>query len=181
MASKQLSIWQRLKKSLKTLLIKSEEIQDFIVFGSLVKGKYAPKDIDIALVVGKKNISLTGEAKEQLGNFSNLDLEMITPEEMYQTRLGMVLITEGFSIKRNKFLREELGISPMKIYVYEIKSFTQTRKVLFGRGLNLIIKNINGTRLGAGCVMIPISHTAEFEDFLDTWNLKYSTKEYTVL
>lgn len=169
-----------MKKSLKKLLTKYKEIQDFIIFGSLVKGKYTPKDIDVALVMDKKDISLVGEIKYQL-KIKNLDIEMVKPEEIYQTRLGLTLISEGFSIKNNKFLREKLGISPMKIYTYRIKHLTQTKKVLFGRGLNQIIKDTKGVKLGAGSVMVLIEQSSKFEDFLDTWNLKYKTKEYLVL
>lgn len=159
---------------------KYKEIQDFIIFGSFVKGKYAPKDIDIALVTAQKEVSLVGEIKAQL-RFKNLDIEMIEPEEIYQTRLGLTLIAEGFSVKNNKFLREKLGIIPMKIYTYEIKHLTQTKKVLFGRGLNNIIKDTKTVKLGAGSIMVPIGQSSKFEDFLETWNLKYKTKEYLVL
>lgn len=159
---------------------KYNQIEDFIIFGSLVKGKYAPKDVDIALVVEKKDISLIGEIKDQL-IIKNLDMEMVKPEEIYQTRLGLTLITEGFSIRSNKFLRERLGLSPMKIYTYGIKNLTQTKKVLFGRGLNQIIKDTKAVKLGAGNIMLPIEQSSKFEDFLETWNLKYKTKEYLVL
>ncbi len=169
-----------MKKSLRKLLKKYKEIQDFIIFGSFVKGKYRPKDIDVAAVVDEKNISLVGEIKEQL-KIKNLDVELIKPEELYQTRLGLTLISEGFSIKNNAFLREKLGISPMKIYIYGIRHLTQTKKVLFGRGLNQIMKDANGVKLGAGSVMIPIEQSSMFEEFLDTWELKYKTKEYLVL
>jgi predicted nucleotidyltransferase len=180
MASKQSLEWQELKKNLKKLLPKYKEIKDFIIFGSLVKGRYPPKDIDIALVVDKKDISLVGEIKDKL-NIKNLDAEMINTEEIYQTRLGLILISEGFSIKNNKFLREKIGISPMKIYTYEIKHLIQTKKVLFGRGLNQMIKDTKGIKLGAGSIMIPINQSGKFEDFLNTWELKYKTKEYLVL
>ena len=169
-----------MKKSLKALLKKYKEIQDFIIFGSLVKGKYLPKDIDIALIVNKKDISLVGEIKSQLKG-RNIDIEMVIPEDIYQSRLGLNLISEGFSIKGNQFLREKLGLSPMKIYTYEIKNLTQTKKVLFGRGLNNTLKETKSTKLGAGCIMVPIQESSKFEDFLQAWELKYKTKEYLVL
>ena len=108
-------------------------------------------------------------------------MELIKPEEIYQTRLGLALISEGFSVKSNKFLRDKLSLSPMKIYTYEIKNLTQTKKVLFGRGLNQIIQVTKSTKLGAGSIMVPLQQSGKFEDFLETWNLKYQTKEYLVL
>jgi len=172
--------WQELKKNLRKVLKKHKQVEDFILFGSFVKGKYAPEDIDIALVIHKKDSSLIGEIKGEI-TIKDLDLELITPDDMYQTRLGLTLITEGFSIKNNKFLREILGLSPMKIYTYGIKHLTQTKKVIFGRGLNHIIKVTKSVKLGAGSIMVPISQDSKFEEFLETWDLKYKTKEYLVL
>ena len=130
--------------------------------------------------MNQKDISLVGKIKARL-NLKNIDLEMVTPEEIYQSRLGLALITEGFSVRNNKFLREKLGLSPMKIYTYEIKNLTQTKKVLFGRGLNQFIKDTKSVKLGAGSIMVPIKESSRFEDFLETWDLKYKTKEYLVL
>lgn len=168
-----------MKKNLKNLLKKYDNIKDLIIFGSLVKGKFSPKDIDIAIVTEKKDISLVGEIKEKLPD--KVDIEMINEQDIYQSRLGLNLICEGFSIKKNKYIRDILNLKPMKIYTYEIKNLTQTKKVLFGRGLNHIISETKATKLGAGCIIVPIQESSKFEDFLDTWNLKYSTKEYLVL
>ena len=169
-----------MKKNLRKLLKKYKEIRDIILFGSLVKGKYNPKDIDLALVVDHKDISLIGEIRDSLP-LKNLDIEIVKPEEIYQSRLGLNLISEGFSIKSNAYLRERLGISPMKVYTYEIRHLTQTKKVLFGRGLNQIIKDTKSVKLGAGCIMVPIVKSSLFEDFLQTWELKFKAKEYLVL
>lgn len=169
-----------MKKSLKKLLGRYDQICDFVVFGSLVKGKSSPKDIDLAVIVDKKDMSLSGEIRDQL-RFEDLDIELLTQDEIYQTKLGLTLISEGFSVKHNKFLREKLNLSPMKIYIYEIKNLTQTRKVLFGRGLNNILHDTKATKLGAGSIMVPVEQSGKFEDFLQTWNLKYKTKEYLVL
>jgi predicted nucleotidyltransferase len=161
-------------------LKKYKSVKDVIIFGSTVKGKYAPKDIDIALITEKKETLLAGEIKSEL-DIKNIDMEMVVPEEIYQTRLGLSLISEGFSIKNNRFLREMMGLSPKKIYTYEIKSLTQTKKVLFGRGLNQIIKDTNSIKLGAGSIMVNIQESGKFEDFLETWGLKYKAKEFLVL
>ena len=180
MESKKSSEWQELNKSLKLLLKKYPNINDIIVFGSSVKGKQSPKDIYIALIVNKKEISLSGEIKEDLKN-KNLDIEMLLPEEVYQTRLGLSLISEGFSIRCGKFLREQLNLRPQKIYIYELKQLTQTQKVFFGMGLKDILKKTDGAKIGSGSVMVPLGKTGLFEDFLDTWHLKYTSKEYLVL
>jgi predicted nucleotidyltransferase len=179
MESKKLSEWQELKKNLKQLLKKYHNIRDIIVFGSFLKSKPHPKDLDLALIVNKKDTGLSGEVKSDLKTLK-LDIEILLPEDLYQTRLGLSLITEGFSIRNEKFLRELLNIIPKKIYIYELKHLNQTQKVLFGRGLKTTLKQVNGVKIGSGSVMIPIEETGQFEDFLQTWDLKYKTKEYLV-
>ncbi|MFH1637419.1 MAG: nucleotidyltransferase domain-containing protein [Candidatus Woesearchaeota archaeon] len=180
MASKQSFEWQELKKSLKELLKRYKEIEDIIVFGSVVKGKAIPKDIDIALVVNKKDPSLVGEIKDQL-KLKNIDIEIVKPQDIYQTRLGTTLLSEGFSVKNCMFLRDKLALSPMKIYTYEIKNLTQTKKVLFGRGLNQIMEETKATKLGSGSIMVPVGQSSKFEEFLETWDLKYKAREYLVM
>lgn len=179
MASKKLFAWETCRKSLKRLLQLYPKIEDIIIFGSTVKGKFRPEDLDLAIIVQNKDISLIGEIKEQL-SFKKIDLELVFPQEMYQSRFGLTLITEGYSIKNNKFLRELLGISPMKIYLYQIKPLSQVKKVTFGRGLNRFLKKTHSVRLGSGAMMIPTKQSSAFEEFLDLWDLKYSTKEYNV-
>ena len=149
------------------------------MFGSLVKGKFKPNDVDIALLVKEKEIALVGEVKEFLGK-RNVDIELVSLEEFYSTRIGLTLITEGFSVKRDKFLKDILGLKSKKIYIYNIKHLTQSHKVLFGRGLNFVLNKIKAVKLGAGSVMVPLESSGEFEDFLARWEMKYNVKEYNI-
>ena len=45
-----------LKKALKKLIEKEKEIHDIVVFGSIVRGKEKPGDIDV-MVIFKKNVN----------------------------------------------------------------------------------------------------------------------------
>jgi predicted nucleotidyltransferase len=171
---------QNLKKNLKILLKKYKEIDDIIIFGSIVKNKFFINDIDLALIVNKNNHSLSGRIKSEL-KLEKLDIEVIRQDKLYITRFGLTLLTEGFSIKNNNFIRDMLNLKPMKIYSYNIKNLNQSKKVIFGRSLNLIIKETNSIKLGSGCIIIPIQFTSNFEEFLTTWNLNFTTKEYLVL
>jgi len=155
-----------------------KSIEDIIVFGSFVKDKFQPKDIDIAIIAIDKDPSMIGKISSDLPN--NVDIEVLSQEQIYKTKLGLSIISEGFSIKENKFLRDMLNISPKKIYSYELVKLTPSKKRQFNRALKENLTEVNGQKLGAGCVMIPIEKTGFFEDFLDVWNLKLTSKKYNV-
>ena len=160
--------------------MKKYQLYDIIIFGSSVKSKDKPQDLDLVLITKNKNVEMVGDFKAEIKNIK-LDIELLLPEEIYQTRLGYILISEGFSIKNNKFISDLIGVKAQKLYIYEIKELSQSAKVSFGRGLLLIIKKVQGEKLGAGVVKIPLEMSGKFEDFLDSWNLKYKVKEYLIM
>jgi len=167
-----------LKAKLKRALIKYN-IQDIIVFGSYVKGKSRPKDIDINIVSDEKDLDLFRKLKEELNN-EKIHINFLNPYECYKKRLWAGIIMEGFSIKENEYLRDIIGITPMKLYSYSLINLTKSKKVLFNQALDKIVKKVKGERIGAGTVLIPTKESSDFEDFLDVWDLKYRTKEWNV-
>jgi len=169
-----------LKKSLKSILRKYEDIEEIIIFGSFVKGRTFPNDIDIAFIVKKKDLSLVQPIKEILGN-ENIHINFIRVEETYSNPLFLSLLKEGYSIKKNDFLRNILGIRPMRIYIYNLKHLDKSKKTLFGMALKKNLKKVGGEKIGSGAVLIPIDQTGYFEDFLDVWGMKYKTRELTVI
>ena len=101
-------------KKLRKLLSKYKTIEDIIVFGSIVKGSSEARDLDIALLL--KNQESIGEIKENLRSIEkNADIEVV--DSIYNP-LWTVLIREGFSIKKNKFLFEIYRLQPVVLYKY---------------------------------------------------------------
>lgn len=159
-------------------MTKYEGIEDIIIFGSFVKDKFQPQDIDIAIITQKRDLSLIGKISSQLPK--KFDIENLLPSQVYKTHVGLSIISEGFSIKENKFLRDLVGIEPKKIYNYEIRKLTPSQKRSFNRALKEQLSKVKGRRLGAGCVMIPINKSGGFEEFLEHWDLKLEAKKYYV-
>ncbi len=178
MPLKNLLNWKELKKNLKKFLKKYKDIEDIIIFGSVVKEKFQPQDIDIAVITKKKDFSVIGEIASQLPE--EADIEVLSSNQIYKTVVGLSIISEGFSIKENKFLKDMVGLKPQKVYSYNLKELTSSEKRQFHRALKEHLDEVKGTRLGAGCVIIPIEKTGFFEDFLNRWNLKFKTKKYNV-
>ena len=91
-----------------------------------------------------------------------MHIEVLSPSQVYKTRLGLSVISEGFSIKENKFLRHMAGLEPKKIYCYDLKGLSQSEKRQFNRALKEHLNTLKGERLGAGSIMIPIEKTGFF-------------------
>ena len=159
---------------LRELLSKYKTIDDVIVFGSIVKGSSEPKDLDIALML--KDESEVRNIKEDIRLISKeADIEII--DSIYNP-LWIVLIREGFSVRKNKFLFEIYKIEPMVLYKYSLKKLNPVQKVQFTRGLKAVLKDTKAKILSRGIVLVPINKKVEFDEFLNTWNLTYETQNY---
>ncbi len=169
---------ENLKKSLKNLLKNYKEIDDLIIFGSLAKNKEEPKDIDIALIAEKKDIHLATLLKKELP--ANAHISVITKNELLTNPLALTLIREGYSIAKDDYIKTIFKINPMKLYSYNLLHLNSSNKTLFNISLKKTIKRINGEKIGAGSVLIPIENSGYFEEFLDAWQMKYKTREWTV-
>lgn len=169
-----------LKRNLKRILKKYKALADIIVFGSYVKGRISPKDIDFALMVKEKDLDLARKIKQELPSM-NVHLEFIRTGELYAHPLFISLLNEGYSIREGAFLRDILGISPKRLYKYDLKHLEQTKKVMFANAVKKTLKKINGEKIGNGAVLVPLSHASYFEDFLEIWGLRYKTREWTVI
>jgi len=164
---------KKLTKKLRELL-KNKEIIDIIIFGSKAKNKVSPKDIDIAVLLNKKDIKFKKIVNSVV---PNADIQLISLENIHQN-IFITLLKEGFSVRKNDYLHNLYGLKPVKLYKYSLKQLTPSKKVMFERG----IKTIKGIkRQSNSVVLVPIEYTGEFEEFLRQWNLDIDTKEYELM
>ncbi len=178
MGLKPLSELNLYQKKLEKLL--DENIQDIIIFGSLVKGG-TPKDIDIAVLVIQKEKVDSIELKKKISEIisKNIDFQIVDLTSIYSP-LWLTLIKEGFSVKKNEFLSALYKIEPRVLYKYSLQKLTNVQKVQFERG----IKNVLGTEgkiLTRSVVLIPIQLKNRMMEFLKTWNIYYESQEYELV
>jgi predicted nucleotidyltransferase len=165
-----------LVKKLKQVLKRKKEVIDIILFGSYVKGKMSPSDIDLA-ILGEN--SLQAEVKKMLRDIvgKKADIQFLTLQQ-YDSFLWVTLIREGFSVKHNKYLYQLHGIDPVLLYKYSLKDLTASKKVMFDRAIK---KFTHITKLSNRVVLVPIAHSDEFADFLRYWNIDIDAQEYGLL
>ncbi len=165
-----------LVKKLKTLLEKNKkEVVDILLFGSYVKGRLSPKDIDLAVL--ENGVDRSSFKKRILEFISHADVQFLSFKD-YDRSLWLTLLREGYSVKHQKYLYELYRVQPSVLYSYSLQSLTASQKVMFARA----IKNIKGIeRLSNHVVLVPMSSSSEFADFLRKWNLDIDAKEYGLI
>jgi predicted nucleotidyltransferase len=172
-------LWQSLKKSCKSVL-KKIKIDDIIIFGSIIKGKDNPDDIDVCLIgdcITKKELE-TVQKKIKNAHLSKTSYKNITKDPI----LWKTLLHEGFSIKNNVFLAKALDIKPFFLYTYSLTTLTLTKKQIFSHALygtkqrEGILKECHGEKLGKGSILIPQKTAEEIRAFFETWNIIYKIK-----
>jgi predicted nucleotidyltransferase len=171
MQSRKLRNLQDCQKELSVLL--SDEVADFIIFGSLAKGGNA-NDVDIAVISKSPNTAgLKSRIKEKI---ENADITLLAAESIYST-LWPTLIKEGFSVRKNLFLHDLYNIKPVVLFKYSLKGLNPVQKVQFSRGIKNLLKN-KGEVLTRAAVLIPIEMKNEFIDLLNTWKIYYESREF---
>lgn len=168
---------------------KDKSIFDIVVYGSSVKGKAKPHDIDMVVIFKE------GSLKERLMRIQTIkkkikvpvDIKGIVWEELFQegffARAGILL--EGISIFENKPFSSKLGFEGYTLFTYSLLNKNHTEKIKFnyvlrGRKREGIIQKLEGHHKGPGVILIPIRNSLEFEEVLRMHAIEYSKKNMLV-
>ena len=178
MESEKLSKIKDLEKNLKSHI--KDNVVDLIFFGSFVKGKHRPEDLDVAIVVKDENdleLDTVSAIREILREeFQDPDTEVIEAQDIYSTDIGLSIILEGYSVDNSDFLREVLGVRPYNIYQYSLEKLTRSKKSSFNRSLRKLLDDIGGEKIGRGAVKVPRGESGRMEDVFKRWEIWSETE-----
>lgn len=137
----------KLRKMLKDLLknkkfreligfsLKNEEILDLILFGSIVRGKEEPSDIDILILYAKKEdlennykIKKTFEDKGFKIQVTSSTYNQLFSSE-FLAREDILL--EGYSLKNGKSISSQYGLSSFILFRYSLKNMNDSQRMQF--------------------------------------------------
>ena len=96
------------------------EIKDIILFGSLLRGKQNPSDIDIIIIFHEKvNKSIEYEFRKRLSGenvsvISKTEKNYLEPS--FDAREG--LLFEGYSLINSKYIASDYGFSSLGLFIY---------------------------------------------------------------
>lgn len=172
----------KLKNKIKEL-VKNSDIKDIILFGSAVRGKENPKDIDI-LVLFKEKIDKEKEyeiRKALEKDFSKISIisktEKTVLEPSFDAREG--LLFEGISLITDKRISEFYGFFPYGLFRYDFKNWSNLQKTKFyyalnGRGDNKgVLDVLNGIKFSDNVILLPVESIESFKKFLESWEINF--------
>ncbi|MEW6063079.1 MAG: nucleotidyltransferase domain-containing protein [Nanoarchaeota archaeon] len=160
-----------------------KELKDIILFGSVIRGKSDPKDIDIVMLF-KDNINKNIEYKfkklilnyiQNVSIISKTEKTYINP--YFDAREGILF--EGYSLIKSRFIAEEFGFISFGLFFYNTKKITNVKRTrlyyaLNGRLSNKgVIDKWGAIRLSDNIIAIPINNIESAKEFFEYWNLDY--------
>ncbi|MBU2523335.1 MAG: nucleotidyltransferase domain-containing protein [Nanoarchaeota archaeon] len=166
-------------------LISDKEIIEIVVFGSILKGKVSPSDVDLAVILDKKP---SQQLLKKINSFNEFHISILTANEFFLNSPSIVhtLVREGYGLKNNKFLAENFKFSNKILYNYSLISFPASMKVkivniLRGkREEKGIVESNEGKWLANQVFVVPINSEKLFEEFFSRFSIKF-TKSYVLI
>ena len=165
---------------------RNPDVWDILLYGSLVKGKEKPNDVDIAVILEEGDpfgVAFQFKTALEEAGFSpeELDVKGFLLKELFDENnlVSLALLIEGCSLLNGKFLHEILNAKGYTLFRFSYSSLPQNEKVRFIYSLRGrrkeggILKKLNALELAPGIVLVPISATFEFKEFLSRWGLDY--------
>lgn len=187
------SLISNFKKNRNILKQNKAEIFDIVVYGSVVKGKVKPNDIDIMAIF------LSGSLKDRLEIIQQIKLQL---EKSYDLPLDLksmlisdffkpeflarqAIILEGISIIDGKQVGNKFGFKAYKIFTYNLSNLNNTKKTQYIYALNGrydkgVLQRLEGKSLGKGVIIVPIKNSLEFEEFLESWNTNFKAENILI-
>lgn len=172
------------KSEIKNFFNKNKEILlDIILFGSSIKGKEKPNDIDILLLYkSSKNIDVSYALKKTIeAKGYCIEITDKTYNELLNPNFiaGISIISEGYSLVYNKFLFEGLGYLSFNLFKYELKQFNKSERMrfyysLYGRNNEKgMLKMLDSIKFSDSIILCPVENVERMKEYFDTWKLKY--------
>lgn len=155
---------------------KNKQIKDIILFGSAIRGKTNPQDIDILILFNNRiNKDLEYEIKQELNKIhENISITSKTTidEESFIARDSIYF--EGYSLLNKKYLSENMGYTSFTLFKYQTSNLTNSQKVTFynalnGRNSKGLIEEYDCIKLSDNALLVPLENSDFFKEFFDKW------------
>ncbi len=159
------------------------ELKDIILFGSSVRGKLKPNDIDILLLFKEKiDVNIEYEFKKQVSKlFKNISLisktEKTVLDESFNAREAILF--EGYSLIKKEKIAQQNGFSPQGMFIYSTKNLKNVEKTKFYYALNGrrkekgMLNELNAIKLSDNILSVPLDKIEETKEFLERQNIEF--------
>jgi predicted nucleotidyltransferase len=159
-----------------------DEILDIVLFGSSVKGKEKPRDIDLLVIYKSKiNTELNYKIKKE---FEILGIEVDLVSKSYEGLFNSSFLaresylSEGYSLIQRKFIADGLGFKPMALFRYDLRHFNKSQRMrfyysLYGRNAEGMLKKLRLYKFSERIILAPVEESEKVKEYLNSWNIKY--------
>ncbi len=165
-----------------------DELIDILLFGSVVRGKTKPQDIDLCLVFRREvNLNLLKEIESILGEDYHLSSLVVDHFFTNPHSLAKTILLEGKSIITGKRFTDNFGLTSFSLYSYDLSSQPPSQKVKFvylmrGRdGQEGLIRKLKGYFISNNSFVVPLEFDSQLIEVLDQWNIKYNRKKIMMM
>jgi predicted nucleotidyltransferase len=163
-----------------------KKVFDILLYGSAVKGKTVPRDIDIIMIFkqvdNEEYFNLPYELKSMLESSDvGADVKGMRIEDLFNPNMlsRESILIEGYSLVHGKFLHEMLGFSSYSLFIYKLDGMNNSQKTRFqyslkGRGDEEgMVQKTKSHHIGKGCIMVPTRFSEEFKKYLGSWGIEF--------
>ena len=169
-----------------------KEIFDIALYGSFVKGKEKPNDIDIMILFEKtplkERTEIAHKFKILISKKYKIDVKTINLRELFEkeflARQGVLI--EGYSLLYKEKFSARMGFNGKSLFTYNLKNLDHNKKTKFTYALigrrkeKGILKQLNITSYGKGVYEVPIENSLIFEEFLKKWEINCNKKNILI-
>ncbi len=180
--------WSGAIKAIKVWL-KSEQVVDVIIFGSSVRGKSTPRDIDLCIILHdhqeKKALDLIHSLSQKIDKKGvKFQINILTEKTFFSGENSLVktLFQEGFSVIKNKPFATLYGLSSQSLLVYSLVGFSGSQRVRFhyllrGRsGQPGILSKLHSELVNDGVISVPTEYEDEWREIFQQWGVQYQVR-----
>ncbi len=160
-----------------------EKIIDLFLFGSTVKGKEKPNDLDILLVFKETNdLKLVQELRKLLESKTKLKVEVTGKPYFELFKRTFVareaVLTEAYSLINKISFSEGLGFKSMIMFNYKLKGKTKSERMrfyysLYGRGSIGMLERLKSVKYTDTIILCPVENLIKMREFLESWDLDF--------
>ncbi|MBI5398034.1 nucleotidyltransferase domain-containing protein [Candidatus Woesearchaeota archaeon] len=173
----------KLRNKLARIRKQHSEVIDIILFGSAVRGKERPNDVDV-LVLFEDKIDKEVEymIRKELEK-SSKGIAIISKtkrtlvEDSFDARES--IFCEGKSLLDRRNLAADYGFTSFGMFKYDFRRWDKLMKTKFYYALNGrsskkgVADALNCIKLSDSLILAPLEHIEEFREFLESWKLPY--------
>lgn len=164
---------------------------DIFLFGSVLKSKEKPRDVDIIALFRCKDLKKMEDVLyclKKIGDELKIDLhaEPIVVDNIFREKVYASVIHEGFSIKEMKFIRDMMGFRSYMLFTYNLENKKPSDKVRFSYALygrkkgEGLLKNLKGEIIGKSSILVPVEKQEVMRNFFKNWNIEYKEQRVSI-